>query len=156
MKSTLQQDLKKRGPFASVEQEAVLSVLRTGDLLENRVARLLREFGLTSSQYNVLRILRGEGKPMPCLEVAERMIQVAPAITRVVEQLLKLDLIDKRQSEHDRRVFYIEIKPAAQRLLQKIDQPLLDLHSRQLAGVSAGDLKTLIRILESIRQQSEV
>lgn len=151
----LQQDLKKRGPFASVEQEAVLSVLRTGELLENRVARLLREFGLTSSQYNVLRILRGEGKPMPCLEVADRMIQVAPAITRVVEQLLKLGLIDKRQCQDDRRVFYIEIKPAAQRLLKKIDQPLLDLHSAQLANISARDLKTLIRILESIRQQSE-
>lgn len=155
MVSKLQQDLKKRGPFASVEQEAVLSVLRTGELLENRIARLLREFGLTSSQYNVLRILRGEGKPMPCLEVANRMIQVAPAITRVVEQLLKLGLIDKRQCQDDRRVFHIEIKPAAQTLLKKIDQPLLDLHGTQLANVSARDLKTLIKILESIRQQSE-
>lgn len=155
MTSTLQQDLKKRGPFASVEQEAILSVLRTGDLLENRIARLLREFGLTSSQYNVMRILRDEGKPLPCLEVAQRMIQVAPAITRVVEQLLKLGLIDKRRCRDDRRVFYIGIKPAAQRLLKKIDQPILDLHTTQLAHVSARDLKSLIRILDSIRQQSQ-
>ncbi len=154
MTSTLQQDLKMRGPFTSVQHEAILSVLRTSDLLENRISRLLREYGLTSSQYNVLRILRGEGKPMPCLEVANRMIQVAPAITRVVEQLRKLDFIDKRQSQDDRRVFYIEIKPAAKRLLKKIDQPLLDLHGRQLADVSPRDLKTLIRILESVRQQS--
>ena len=49
------------------EQEAMLAIMRTSDLLENRLARLLREHGLTLSQYNVLRILRGEGKPMPCL-----------------------------------------------------------------------------------------
>ena len=86
----LREELKKRGPFASLEQEATLAILRTSDLLENRLARLLREYGLTPSQYNVLRILRGEGAPLPCLEVASRMIQVAPAITRVVDQLLKL------------------------------------------------------------------
>ena len=86
MPPTLQSELKKRGPFASIEQEATLAVLRTSDLLENRLARLLREHGLTLSQYNVLRILRGEGKPLPCLEVASRMIQVAPAITRVVSR----------------------------------------------------------------------
>ncbi len=66
----LKDELKKRGPFSSVEQEATLSILRTSDLLENRIARLLREHSLTMTQYNVLRILRGEGKPMPCLEVA--------------------------------------------------------------------------------------
>ncbi|PAY16115.1 hypothetical protein CKO51_28340 [Rhodopirellula sp. SM50] len=87
--------------------------------------------------------------------MGERMIQVAPAITRVVEQLLKLDLIDKRQCQDDRRDFYVEIKSSALQLLNKIDQPLLDLHSRQLASVSPRDLKALIRILESVRKQSE-
>ena len=97
MAPSLQSELKKRGPFASVEQEAMLALMRTSDLLENRMARLLRDYGLTLTQYNVLRILRGERKPLPCLEVAERMIQVAPAITRVVDQLLKLGLITKTQ-----------------------------------------------------------
>lgn len=151
MPASLQQELKKRDPFASVHQEAMLSIFRTSDLLENRVARFLREQGLTMSQYNVLRILRGEGKPMPCLEVAARMIQVAPAITRVVEQLLKLELIIKRQCQLDRRVFYIELTDAAAQLLKTIDQPILDLHADQLSHVSADDLATLIRILDSVR-----
>ena len=107
MTASLQQELKKRGPFDSIEQEATLAVMRTSDLLENRLARLLREHGLTLTQYNVLRILRGEAKPLPCLEVANRMIQVAPAITRVVDQLLALQLITKTQSPQDRRVFEI-------------------------------------------------
>jgi hypothetical protein len=67
---SLRDELKKKRAFDSVEQEAMLSILRTSDLLENRLARLLREHDLTPSQYNVLRILRGEGSPMPCLEVA--------------------------------------------------------------------------------------
>ena len=129
----------------------MLAIMRTSDLLENRLARLLREHGLTLSQYNVLRILRGEGKPMPCLDVAERMIQVAPAITRVVDQLLKLNLITKTQSTEDRRVFTIDLKPSAKRLLKKMDQPVLDLHAALMEGVSKADQKTLVRILQAVR-----
>lgn len=151
MSPSLQSELKKRGPFESVEQEAMLALMRTTDLLENRLARLFREFGLTLTQYNVLRILRGEGKPMPCLEVAERMIQVAPAITRVVDQLLKLKLITKTQSEADRRVFEIELTPAAAKLLKKMDQPVLDHHASLLASVKKSDLRLMIRILEAVR-----
>lgn len=151
MAAALRDELKKKGPFALVEQEAALAIMRTSDLLENRFARLLREHGLTSSQYNVLRILRGEGRPLPCLEVAERMIQVAPAITRVVDQLLALDLIIKTQSEEDRRVFTIELKPAATQLLAKLDQPVLDLHASLMNGVKKADLKALIQTLEAIR-----
>ena len=151
MAPVLRDELKKRGPFDSVEQEATLAIMRTSDLLENRLARLLREHGLTLTQYNVLRILRGEGKPMPCLEVADRMIQVAPAITRVVDQLLNLELITKTQSAQDRRVFAIEQTPAATRLLKKLDQPVLDLHKSLLANASKADLKSLNRILETVR-----
>ncbi|MCM2375238.1 MarR family winged helix-turn-helix transcriptional regulator [Aporhodopirellula aestuarii] len=147
----LKDELKKRGPFESVEQEAALSILRTSDLIENRFARLLRAHGLTRSQYNVLRILRGEGKPMPCLEVANRMIQVAPAITRVVDQLLGLELIVKTQSDTDRRVFLIELTPAAKRQLKSVDAPVLELHSALLSSVPKKDLKSLIAILERVR-----
>jgi len=152
MASSLQKDLKKRDPFDLVEQEVALSIMRTSDLLENRFARLLREHGLTASQYNVLRILRGEGRPMPCLEVADRMIQVAPAITRVVNQLLELNLIAKKQCSQDRRVFYIELKAAGKRLLKKIDKPLVDLHASVLSSVSKKDQRTLIKIMEKVRQ----
>ncbi|MFN7877835.1 MAG: MarR family winged helix-turn-helix transcriptional regulator [Pirellula sp.] len=151
MARTLQDELKKRKPFDSLEQEATLAILRTSDLLENRIARLLRESNLTLSQYNVLRILRGEGKPMPCLEVAARMIQVAPAITRVIDQLLALGLITKTQSNHDRRVFEIELTQDAVRLLKKIDQPILDLHASLLSNVSKADLTALVRLLEAVR-----
>lgn len=150
--TSLKDELKKRGPFDSVEQEATLALMRTSDLLENRIARLLREQDLTLSQYNVLRILRGEGKPLPCLEVADRMIQVAPAITRVIDQLVKMELIEKVQSDQDRRVQLVSLKPSGRRRLKKLDQPLLNLHASLLAGVSPQDLHDLVRILQSVRQ----
>ena len=151
MASTLQSELKKRGPFDSVEQEATLALMRTSDLLENRIARLLREHGLTLSQYNVLRILRGEGKPLPCQEIGERMIQVAPATTRVVDQLVKREMIGKTQSVQDRRVFHVVINAAGKRRLRKLDQSILDLHASLLSSFSKNDLHVLIRILESVR-----
>ncbi len=151
MAKTLRDELKKRHRFESVEQEATLAILRTGDLLENRFARLLRDYELTPTQYNVLRILRGEGRPLPCLEVANRMIQVAPAITRVVDQLLAMKLITKTQSDRDRRVYDLGLTPAAEQLLKNLDQPVLDLHASLLSPVSKADLKELIRILELLR-----
>jgi len=83
----LQHELKKKRPFESPEEEALLSVVRTSDQLQIRSARLLREHGLTPSQYNILRILRGEGKPLPILEIASRTIAVVPGITGLIDRL---------------------------------------------------------------------
>ena len=151
--ASLRQQLKKKGPFDSLEQEAMLSILRTSDLLENRLARLLRQYDLTPSQYNAMRIMRGEGEPMPCLEVADRMIQVAPAITRVVDQLVGRGLVDKQQSSEDGRVFLVELTASGTRLLKKLDEPIQSLHQSLLGHVSKSDLKTLNGILETAREE---
>src|SRR6202049_1238819 len=87
----LQHELKKKRPFESPEQEAALGILRTSDQLQIRFARLLREHGLTPPQYNVLRILRGEGKPLPILEIASRTITVVPGITGLIDRLERVD-----------------------------------------------------------------
>lgn len=151
MPNSLQKQIKKKEPFDSLHQEAMLNVLRTGDLLENRLARLLREFNLTPSQYNAMRIMRGQGEPMPCLEVAQRMIQVAPAITRVVDQLVGRKLVHKQQSTADGRVFLIELTAAGKRLLKKLDDPIQDLHLSLLGHLSEKDLIALIKGLEKSR-----
>ncbi len=151
--ASLRQQLKKKNAFDSLEQEAMLSILRTSDLLENRLARLLREYELTPSQYNAMRIMRGEGERMPCLEVAQRMIQVAPAITRVVDQLVGRGLVEKQQSSEDRRVFLVELSASGTRLLKKLDEPIQSLHQTLLGHVSKSDLKTLNGILETAREK---
>ena len=148
----LQQELKKRHAFDSAEQEAVLNILRTSDLIDNRLGRLLRTFGLTSSQYNVLRILRGEGKPLPSLEIADRMIQVVPAITGLIDRLEKQEFVTRARCEEDRRVVYVAITKKALDLLKRIDKPLDELHSRLLGHLSSAELSTLSRLLEKARQ----
>src|SRR5581483_10107517 len=90
----LQHELKKKRPFESAEQEAALGVLRTGDRLQICFARLLREHGLTPSQYNVLRILRGEGKPLPILEIPGRTITVVPGITGLIDRLERAGFVN--------------------------------------------------------------
>src|ERR1700758_421492 len=105
----LQHELKKKRPFESPEQEAALSVLRTADQLQIRLARLLREHGLTPSQYNVLRILRGEGRPLPILEVASRTITVVPGITGLIDRLERARYVKRMRCEEDRRVIYVAL-----------------------------------------------
>src|SRR3954468_18606371 len=105
----LQHELKKKRPFESLEQEAALSILRTNDQPQMRFARLLREHGLTPSQYNVLRILRGEGKPLPVLEIASRTVAVVPGITGLIDRLEQAGLVNRLRCEKDRRVIYVAL-----------------------------------------------
>ena len=149
--SKLQRELRKREPFESAEQEAILNLLRSSDQFQNRFGRLFREFGLTSSQYNVLRILRGEGKPMPSLEVADRMIQVVPAITGLVDRLEKQGLVSRERCTEDRRVVYVEITMKGKALLKKMDQPVSELHSSLIGHLNRTELRELSRLLEKAR-----
>jgi DNA-binding MarR family transcriptional regulator len=147
----LRKELKKRGPFDSPEQEAMLNILRTNDQFQNRFGRLFREYGLTSSQYNVLRILRGEGRPMPCLEVADRMIQVVPAITGLIDRLEKQELVRRERGTEDRRVVYIEATRKALDLLDEMDEPVQQLHRQLIGHLTRAELRELSRLLEKAR-----
>ncbi len=147
----LHKELKKKRGFDSPEQEATLNILRTSDLLENRLGRLFREYGLTASQYNVLRILRGEGKPLPSLEIADRLIQVVPAITGLIDRLEKQGLVQRQRCTEDRRVVYVEITAKAKRTLKKIDAPLDQLHRALLGHLTKKELTELSRLLEKAR-----
>lgn len=147
----LQRELKKKRPFESSEQAAVLNILRTSDQLQNRLGRLLREYGLTPSQYNVLRILRGEGKPMPCLEIGERMIQVVPAMTGLIDRLEKQELVTRKRCTEDRRVVFVEITKKALDLLAEMDKPVMDLHHQLIGHLKRSELKELSRLLEKAR-----
>lgn len=148
---TLQHELKKRNAFDSLEQEAALNLIRSADQMENRLGRLLREFGLTMSQYNVLRILRGEGGPLPSLEIADRMIRVVPAITGLIDRLEKQELVTRRRCEEDRRIVFVEITTKGVKLLAKIDAPLMEFHKTLLGHLSRKELKELSRLTQLAR-----
>ena len=150
--SGLQQELKKKRPFDSPEQEAVINLLRTSDRFQNQFGKLFRQFGITASQYNVLRILRGEGQPMPCLEIADRMIQVVPAITGLLDRLEKQEFVVRRRCSEDRRVVYVELTDKARELLAKMDEPVMQMHRQLIGHLSPQQLKQLSRLLEQARR----
>jgi DNA-binding MarR family transcriptional regulator len=147
----LQDELKKKRGFEAPEVEAYLNLVRTGDRLQTRFLRLFREYGLTPSQYNVLRILRGEGQPMKCMEIAARTVTEVPAITGLIDRLEKTRLVVRRRSDEDRREINVSITAKGLKLLADLDQPVLDLHGALLGHLSRADLAELSRLLEKAR-----
>ena len=151
----LQQELKKRMPFASLPQEAALALVRTSDQLQHRFEQLFRKHGLTASQYNVLRIVRGAGGPLPVLEIASRTVAVVPGITGLVDRLEKCGLVRRERSTEDRRVLYVAITPKAVELLAEIEEPLMELHDHVMGGLARREQEELIRLLEKLRGHLE-
>jgi DNA-binding MarR family transcriptional regulator len=147
----LKQELKKRQAFESPEQEATLNLLRTSDQLQIRFARLFREHGLTPSQYNVLRILRGEGKPLPILEIAARTVTVVPGITGLIDRLEAAGLVRRERCPDDRRVIYVALTDQGLRQVAELDEPVIDLHGKLLGHLAHAELKELGRLLEKVR-----
>jgi len=150
----LQAELKQKVPFRSREQEAYLSLLRTSDALEASVESNLKEFGLTGTQYNALRILRGAGaEGLPCSEIGERMITHDPDITRLLNRLQKRGLAVRARARNDRRVIHGKITAAGLKLLREMDEPV-EKHGREmLKHVGQEKLGQLIELLELVRDR---
>jgi DNA-binding MarR family transcriptional regulator len=148
----LQAELKQNRPFTSREQEAYLALLRTADALQSKVEDWLKEFGLTGTQYNALRILRGAGaQGLPCREIGDRMLTRDPDITRLLDRLEERGLVKRARANRDRRVIYGKISAAGLKLLRQIDGPLEAKGREMLKHVSQGKLERLIELLELVR-----
>ena len=152
MRHGLQEELKQKVRFTSREQEAYLSVLRTADALQTQVECQLKKFGLTGTQYNALRILRGAGpEGLPCREIGERMITRDPDITRLLNRLEDRGFVERTRAKHDRRVIYGRITAAGRNLLREVDSPIEKYGRDMLRHVGQDRLKQLIELLELVR-----
>src|SRR5690349_21582673 len=102
--SQLREEIRQNKPFRSRQQEALLGLLRTAALIKRRDARLVEAHGISPEQYNVLRILRGAGpEGLPVLDIAGRMIEPSPAITRLLDKLENKRLVQRVRCPEDRR-----------------------------------------------------
>lgn len=152
----LQDEIRQKAPFTSVEQETYLNLLRTAEALSQQVEKLLRASGLSGTQYNVLRILRGAGPGgLTCGETGERMVTHDPDITRLLDRLEKRKLITRARDARDRRVVTARITRQGLRLLEELNEPLARLQRKLFGRMSKQDLKKLSLLLESARE-SEV
>jgi MarR family transcriptional regulator, organic hydroperoxide resistance regulator len=154
MARPLQEEIQQQKPFESLEEEAVLNVLRTADMLLQRLTVALKPFKLSHSQYNVLRILRGAGpEGLACGEISERMITRDPDITRLLDRLEARGLLTRTRAQKDRRVVTARITPEGLRLLEQLDGPVKEIDQRQLAHLGERRLRSLIQLLEVARGQ---
>ncbi|KLU02096.1 Transcriptional regulator, MarR family [Rhodopirellula islandica] len=147
----LSKELHRCQPFASVDQEAVVSLVRTGDQLDNHLTRFFRQHDLTFSQYNLLRILDMEDRPLTCSEIGERLVQVVPAITAIVDRLLKRELVTRERSETDRRTVHVAITKEGRQLVTPIVEHLRELEHEVMSELKRREQKELIRLLQLVR-----
>jgi len=150
--SVLQRELKQRRAFRSRHQEGVVALLRTVDLLRRSLAQVIDPHGITLQQYNVLRILRGAGdEGLPTLEIASRMVEQYPGITRLLDRLEAKKLVRRERCPQDRRRVLCYVTPAGLALLASLDDKVHAVDESFLGTLSTADLERLIRILEDVR-----
>lgn len=147
----LADEIRMTKPFSLLEEEASLSIVRTADVMFQRMAELLKPFDLSSSQYNVLRILRGAKEGLACGQIAERMVSRDPDITRLLDRMEARGLISRARDEQDRRVVKAAITGKGLSLLDELQPLVLDYHRRQFAGFGEKKLKQLIEWMEQLR-----
>jgi DNA-binding MarR family transcriptional regulator len=133
------------------EEAAFLDLLRTTDLLSRSLAQVLKTEDLSSTQYNVLRILRGAPEGLPCGEIANRMITRDPDITRLLDRLEKRSLISRWREPKDRRMVLARITPEGLKLLGRLDEPVLETHRKQLGHLGRERLRQLAELLQTAR-----
>ena len=150
--SALAKEIKQGKPFESPEVEAHLNLVRTCDQLEGNVARFLKQHGISTPQYNVLRILRGaEPEGLPSLAVADRMVTRVPDVTRLLDRLAAKGLVERTRSTTDGRVVLARITADGLAFLAGLDRPLREYHHRQLGHMRKDELVQLIGLLEKLR-----
>jgi len=150
----LQSEIAQSSPFASVEEEVLLNLLRTSDCVQRAFHHKTRRWGITSTQYNVLRILRGaQPAGLPCAAIGERMIAAEPDITRLLRRLKTLKLIQQRRDRRDRRVVLTQITNAGLDLLRAMDPVIRRAPVELLGHMNRAELAQFIRLLEAARQR---
>jgi len=142
------------GPDVPLEDQLFVAILKTADGLSQQAAQLIKSAGLTMAQYNVLRILRGaEPEGLLCRGISDRMISRDPDITRLLDRMENHGWITRQREKGDRRVVRTRITEEGLAVLQKLDQPVRELHKGQFSHMSAPQLKTLAKLLAEVEKR---
>ncbi len=152
MVGRIQSEIKQNKPLTP-EQEVILTVQRTADAFQRRVVEVLKPHGISGTQYNVLRILRGAGKEgLPCGAIAERMVTRDPDITRLLDRLDKMGFISRQRGERDRRVVTTTITEAGLKILKQLDKPVQEAGMALVGKLSRAQMEELVELLDLARE----
>ncbi len=150
--ASLQDEIKQSRPFGSLRQEAFLQLARSAAVLTHVWEQAIRSYGITLTQYNVLRILRGAGPGGLCRhEVASRLITQVPDVSRLLDRMMRAGHVTRSRGIQDRRMVKACITPSGLALLAELDEPAHTLVDQQLAHMPDHDLRTLIDLLDAAR-----
>jgi DNA-binding MarR family transcriptional regulator len=128
------------------------ALLRTADLVRRVVGRVLEPYDITAQQYNVLRILRGSGEQgLPTLEIAERMIEHAPGVTRLMDRLEVKGLVRRERCPGDRRQVLCWLTAAGAELVERLDEPIDSADAEAVAMLGPEEQERLLRLLDAVR-----
>jgi uncharacterized lipoprotein YddW (UPF0748 family)/DNA-binding MarR family transcriptional regulator len=145
----LENEINQR-KFRNEYQKARLNILYTNNWLFEKINIIFDKWDITPRQFNILRILRGEGKPLSTLQIRQRMLDKMSDTSRIVDRLIRKSLVRKTPNAEDRRLVDVTITPRGRKLLEKID-PLEDEMDKMMAGLSPEEVSTLSRLLDKLR-----
>ena len=153
MAQTIGREIRQTKPFRSLQEQVVIKLMRTTRAVEESwIQYLKRREGISQSQYNILRILRGaRPKAVKISEIADRMITRDPDVTRLVDRLIKQGLVQRERDSEDRRVVLVEITGAGLAMLARLDGPAGDYTDGAMAGLKPQQLRTLDTLLNELR-----
>ncbi len=155
MTRRLREEIKQTRPFRSLEEEVMLGLARTADAMARTSEVVLKASGLTATQYNVLRILRGAGTAgLSCGEVASRMITRDPDLTRLFDRLEARALVKRARDGQDRRVVTTRISAEGIELLKQLDEPVQEANRKAVGHLGPEKLQTLAQLLDEARGSS--
>ncbi len=150
--SSIGKEIQQTKDFASIEEELLVSLLRTTDVLHERFEQLIRPFNISMTQYNVLRILRGaEPGGRTCGEIGERMIAREPDVTRLLERMEKAGIIQRTRDSSDRRVVVTRITSAGLKLIEELDPRLRELDGL-LSPMGGRKIANTLKLLDQVRE----
>jgi len=150
--SDLRQELKQEKPFRSLHQEAQLNLVRTANLMTDQFEQMLRPYGITATQYNVLRILRGAEPAGLCRhEVSARLLNRMPDATRLLDRMEDAELVTRARGTEDRRMVKTHLTEKGLALVDSLDEAVEAEHLKQLGHLSGEQLESLIDLLTLVR-----
>jgi len=155
MARELKEEIKQKKPFKSIHEEAELNLVRTTNVLADSFGQLFKQYGITPTQYNVLRILRGSEPEGLCRnEVSQRLLNRMPDATRLLDRMEQAGLVTRARSTGDRRLVTTQITRRGRELVDSLDDVVEQEHRKQLGHLSEQQLRTLIDLLTAVRNRT--
>ena len=141
--------------YASRSEEASVRLLSVAGVLQVRLGRVLKHYGLSPATYDILSVLASEGGKLPAKRVQSLIATASPDLTRLLQRLSDQGLIERDRDPADKRAVVVSLTEQGKSLLQQVAGPIESLHKQMLGRIKKGERKELVRILKALEEANE-